>query len=376
MSEVSTITARTGNVQAMAFAAKGGVALNALLSSIADTKAAERMGAIHAMAFLVTHFSDDEQHAIPVVGSKQGETGNLPFDKYTAEITTADGKRKVPASWYTDVIRATDEYERIKRVQRWLSGDVTEGETVPDDIAAIAKTGAGNEMKATLGDRISDMRVGLTRGSMLFHHCEAVSAINPARIKVKMPWRPVHKLDANGERVMVDGAHVTELKVTGSKIRLQDPTGEFEDKIYSVSSFLQLKPDNELFAKLADDAKTIVELDKTTARAPKGGDKDKDKAQNNAKVPTTLEGGLTLFNALSSWVDQETDEGEKVYNKLLAKMASKDADAAETIMSVGKLCLTLDALWTIIRPAYNRLNEQKAAAAMATAGTTATAATK
>lgn len=362
MTEVSSITARRGLIQALAFAEKGGAALNSLMAGIADRKAAERMGSIQAMCFLVEHFSDEEQHAVPKVGSKMGETGNDPYDKYSKEITTSEGKRTVPGSWFTDVIHSLSEYERIVVTKRWLDGVYEEGEVVPPEITAIAKTGAAGEMKQTLSDRISDMRTGLTKGAMLFHHAEEISKINPERIKVKMPWRVEYVIE-NGEKVMIPGTNEfkTTFVVYGSKVRLQDPAGEFEDKIYSVSSFLQLKPDNDGFK--AEPVKTIVALDKTTARPPKAGTTPGTAA--DVKVPVTLEQVLTQFNALASGINQEEDTGERMYTALLSKASGKDDEARETRASIGKLAFAIDSLWTIIRPLYLRDEEAKAKANVA-----------
>lgn len=355
------IVERRGLVQAMAFAAKGGAALNTLMAGIADRKAAERMGSIQAMCFLVEHFSDDEQHAVPKVGSKKEENSNLPYDKYSKEITTPEGKRTVQGSWFTDVIHALPEYERIQTTKRWLDGVYEEGEQVPDAITAIAKTGEAGTQKQMLSDRISDMRTGLTKGSMLFHHAEEISAINPERIKVKMPWREEYLIH-NGERVKnEDGSFKTTLTVYGSKIRLQDPAGEFEDKIYSVSSFLQLKPDNETFLK--EPLKTIVALDKTTARPPKIGQTPGTAA--DVKVPVTLEQVLTQFNALASGLNQEDDKGERMYLALLTKASGNTDEARETRASIAKVALALDSLWTIISPMHTRDTEAAAKAAIA-----------
>lgn len=374
---VEAITARKGHVQALAFAAKGGSALNNLLASIADQKAAERMGSIRAMCFMVSNYSDDETHAIPVVGSKQGKiedggTGNKPYDRYSAPVTTPQGKRMVPASWFTDVIKSTDEWQRIQQLIAFLDGEEpAEGLLVPDSYAGMRKTGEAEATKQTLRDRVSDMRTGLTKGAMLFHHCEEIRTLNPDRIAVKMPWRMERVIGPDGQPVKVPGTNEYQMQrvVYGSKIKLQDPTGENDDKVYSVSSFLQIKP--EVVADLPMEQRTIVKLDDTTTRAPRGADKGKTGAQegaNAAKIPTTVEGGLTLFNALASWMDTETDSGMKVYTSLLEACAKEGPAGDETVISVGKVCLALDALWTVINPRYTRIQEEKTRAALASRG--------
>lgn len=383
--EVSNISARKGHVQALAFAAKGGAALNALLAGIADQKAAERMGSIKAMCFLVSNYTDDEQHAVPVVGSKQGSiedggTGNLPYDRYSQSINTPQGKRMVPGSWFTDVVKSTDEWLRVQSLIAFLDGeDAPEGVSVPEEYAGIRKTGEAEATKQTLRDRISDMRTGLTKGAMLFHHCEAIGALSPpvynekgekvseGRIKVKMPWRWEYTLDSEGARIKNDdGSFVQHRHVYGSKIKLQDPTGEHDDKVYSVSSFLQIKPDVVADMPLAD--RTIVKLDDTTTRPPK--DKNRTGAGagaggDEAKVPVTVEQVLLQFNTLASGIDQEQDQGERLYAALLTKASGKDNDAMEARMSIAKVCLACDALWTIIRPMYLRDVEAKAKASIA-----------
>lgn len=369
MSDVSVsgdngITQRVGEIQAHAFALKGGAALNALLSGIADRKAAERMGAIEAMCFLVSNFSDEEQHAIPVVGSEQGKTGNLPFDRYSKKIKTSEGDRVVPGSWYTDVVHTTEEYTRIVKTKRWLDGVYEEGETVPPEIAALSKTGEAAAMKQTLNDRVSDMRTGLTKGSMLFHHAETISAINPARIKVRMPWRS-ERVTVDGQPVKIEGTneYQTTLKVYGSKIRLTDPAGEMEDKVYSVSSFLQIKPDDAKFKALPAEGQTIAALDLTTARPSKKATTPG--TATDVKVPVTVEQVLVQFNVLASGIDQEQDQGERLYAAVLAKASGKDDEARETRISIAKVCMACDSLWTIIRPMYLRDIEAQAAKSIA-----------
>lgn len=357
--EVSTITARKGHVQALAFAAKGGAALNALLAGIADQKAAERMGSIKAMCFLVSNYSDDEQHAVPVVGSKQGSiedggTGNMPYDRYSQSVNTPQGKRMVPGSWFTDVVKSTDEWMRVQSLIAFLDGEeAPEGVTVPDEYASIRKTGEAEAIKQTLRDRVSDMRTGLTKGAMLFHHCEAIGSLNPERIKVRMPWRLEVVIGNDGQPVKIAGTNEFETQrvVYGSKIKLQDPTGEHDDKVYSVSSFLQIKHDVVADMPMAE--RTIIKLDDTTTRPPK----DKGKAgaaagADEVKVPVTVEQVLLQFNTLASGIDQEQDQGERLYAAILTKASGKDEAAIEARQAIAKICMACDSLWTIIRPMY------------------------
>ncbi len=377
---------RTGNVQAIAFALKGGSALNALLSGIADRKAAERMGSIEMMAFLLDTYSDDEQHCIPIVGSKQGKvedggTGNKPFDKYTRSQKTADGNRMVPASWYTDVVHTTDEYAFIQRAKAFLNGEEVESmEGIPDGWKAILKTGEAEAVKKTLTDRVSDMRTGLTKGSMLLHHAEAINELSPpvfegegeerkmiskGRIHVKMPFRQEYVLDSNGKKIKIgtvgsENEYKKRTIVTGPKIRIQDPEGEHEDKVYSVGSFLQLKP--EALAAMKPEERTIVTLDATTKRPPKKPGEGTATGQNEAKVPTTTEGGLTLFNALASYLDNSTDTGQKNYASILEAISKPDGE--EAVMSIGKLCQATDALWNVVEPLYLAVQQKKAQAAI------------
>src|SRR6185369_7020060 len=156
------ISAVRGHAQALKFVEKGGAELSNILASIATAKEAERRGPLQVFVFLAEHFTDAEGvHSIPVPGSKKGETGNLPYDKYTTKIKTNDGERSVPGSWYTDVIKNTAECKAIDERIAQCAG----GEGVPEDIARMGDGERKMEVKR-LRDRIKDMRTALVKGAM------------------------------------------------------------------------------------------------------------------------------------------------------------------------------------------------------------------
>lgn len=337
-----TIKAQRGHVQALAFARKGGAALGSLLASIAKRKEEESKGPIETMHFLTVHYSDEEGHLIPEVGSKQGETGNRPYDRYTTEIQTENGKRKVPGSWFTDVVKATDVWAELNQRREWIKQ--AQGEGVPPDILAM-KAGERALEKKRIDQFIANMRTALTRGAMLLHQADAVSAMNPLRVKVKFPI--MEQKDEEGKPVE---------KVIGSLIRLQDPSGmDEEDEVVTVGQFLQYKP--ELAAKDPDKG-SITSLKATAARAPKK------KAGTAAAptVPTTLEGMLTLFNVLASALDNGTEHGKKMESQLLAACAKEGPEGDEVVISIGTVCLAADGIWTVISKRYDMLMARKAAA--------------
>lgn len=344
MNEVSSILAYKGHAQAMAFARKGGAALNALLSTIAEAKQAERKGPIMTMLFLEEHFSDEEGAAIPVVGSKQGETGNLPYDRYTTEVKTADGKKKVPGSWFTDVVKLTDKWAAINQEIEWC--DQGQGEGVPEHILAMG-SGQRAEHKAMLRQFIADMRTGLTRGAMLYHQCNEIRLMNPATVKIKLPI--MEQKGPDGKPVDV---------VTGNMIRLQDPSGVVEDEVVTVGSFLQY---DAAAAKADPDGGTIKSLKATASKAPKSkGPVGKDAGPT---IPSNLEQGKALINALASWLDNTTDDGRKVEASILTAVAKGDKEAQELIVSFGKVAMSIDSVWAVIQPAYETLTRDAATAA-------------
>lgn len=334
---IADITAVRGHIQAVAFAKRGGAALSALLGDIATTKSVERRGPIQMFLFLETHFTDAEGHAIPVVGSKQSEVGqNEPFDRYTAEVKTPDGTRKVPGSVYTDIVKATGEGQRIlHRIELCGAG---QGVELPADILKMGTAQRKVEIKE-LRQRLADMRGGLTKGAMLFHQVEAIGKMNPDRVKVKMPF--FTEKDDNGEENTV---------VKGSTIRIQDPKGELEDEILNVGQVLQY----DVAKAKAMDGGTLTSLKATASRAPKK--KPIAGTSTAPTVPSNLEQGKTLFNVLSTWVDNTTPEGQRVESMLLAAMAKKNAEGKELLMSVGRLCLALDSIWTVIQKDYDQIN--------------------
>lgn len=330
---VNPIMAFKGHTQAMAFARKGGAALGALLYSIAKRKEEEGKGPIETLLFLETHFSDDEGHMIPVVGSKMGETGNKPYDRYTSEVKTEDGTRKVPGSWFTDVVKSTEVWAGLNQRREWVKQG--QGEGVPPDILAMSTSDRAVEKKR-IDNFIGNMRTALTKGAMLLHQCDAINAMNPARVRVKLPI--FEQKNDKGEMVQV---------VRGNLIRLQDPTITPEgDEVVSVGSFLQYDPEK---AAKDPDKGTILSLKATASKAPK---KKPPTGAAAYVIPTTVEATLTLFNCLASGMDQESDAGEKMYAALLTKASGKDADARDTRIAIGKLSLALDSLWSVIRPAY------------------------
>lgn len=330
------ITAVKGHTQAIAFAARGGSALSNLLGDIATTKQAERKGPIQMFLFLETHFTDEEGHAIPIVGSKQSEVGqNEPYDRYTATVKTQDGERKVPGSVYTDIVKATAEGQRIlHRIDMCGAG---QGVQLPEDILKMGTAQRKVEIKE-LRQRLADMRTALTKGAMLFHQLESIRQMNPDRVVVKMPFFAERDPETGEEKTVVKG----------TTIRLQDPTGELEEEILNVGQVLQYDAEK---AKAEKDGGTLTSLKATASRAPKK--KPLAGTGTAPTVPTNLEQGKTLFNVLATWVDNTTPEGQKVESMLLSAMAKKDSEGRELLISVGKLCLALDSIWTVIQPEYD-----------------------
>jgi hypothetical protein len=335
MTEVNSISAIRGHAQALKFVAVGGAELSDMLASIATRKEGERRGPIEVALFLVTHFVDDEGvHSIPVPGSKKETAGNNPYDKYSTTVKTSDGTKQVPGSWYTDVVKNTAEakaiYERLD-----LCGG---GEGSPKDINDMSPGERAMEKKR-LGDRIRDMRAALVRGAGLFLHADEISALNPTAIKVKMPWKTV-----DGKR-----------NIYANTIRLQDPTGEFEDEIFTVSEFLRLD-----LSKLVGpgSAQTIKTVAATKARAPKT-DKAKGKGKNDIVVPTTVEGLLNLFNIAGTSIDTNTEQGNKLSAALMAACSGKNGD--DVVETIGDFALAIDAIWTTIDKRYNAIKQAKAA---------------
>lgn len=356
------IAASRGHVQALAFARKGGAALSNILAGIAKAKEADRRGPLEMMLFIDETYSDDEKHSVPVPGSKKGETGNLPYDRYTADRDTADGKRKVPASWYTDAIRDTAEAARVQHLIDCCDDATTD--ECPDYIKDMG-TGERKAEKKRLKQWLADMRTGLTKGAMLFLHAEEISEINPERIRVRMPFKQVRLLGTDGQPYKLEGTneYASKMIVTGNIIRLQDPTGEKEDLSFTVSEFLSLNPDKLTGAK---DTWTINALEQTKARGAKGkGSKGKAK---DLAIPTTVEQLLGAFNIIHSALDQKTEQGEKLLSKLLAGLSAPGQEGDDKIETVGDFLIELDDnVWTVINARYNAIKANKAKAANAKA---------
>jgi hypothetical protein len=337
---IAGISAVRGHAQALKFVAMGGSELNSMLSAIADAKSVERQGPVEICRFLVDHFVDEEGvHSIPVPGSKKGETGNKPYDKYSTKTKGADGVEKmVPGSFFTDVIKNTAEAKAIGERLEVCDG----GEHSPKDIQDMSP-GERSMEKKRLRQRLTDMRTALVKGTGVFLHADAINDINPDRIKVKMPWKTV------------DGKK----RIYANTIRLQDPAGEIEDKVFTVSEFLRID-----LAKLVGPGKdqTITTVENTKARPPKS-DKNKGKGKNDIVVPTTVEGLLNLFNVAGTAMDQQTDEGSKTMAKLLAKLSAPGKEGDDAVETVGDfICALDDNIWTVINARYNAIKTAKAKA--------------
>lgn len=340
------ITAQRGHVQALAFARKGGTAMSALLHTIWTTKAEERKSPLSVFLFIENTYSDEEKARIPVPGTKKDEAGNKPYDRYSTTANTGDGKKTVPGSWFTDTVRANTEYQEVEHLIACCDDVNTEG--CPQNIKDMG-TIARRDYKVLMQKAKQDMRTGFVRGCKLYLHAEEISAINPERIRVKMPFR-----------VEKDGDNQPTLVMGGStNIRVQDPTDEMEDLIYSVSEFLALDT-----AKLQGpmSAQTIKTLEATKARAPRGSNKNKGKGQQDIKVPTALQPFLNICNIVSTALDNGTDQGRNLESQLLAAFAAKGESGDDAVMTVGTVCLAFDNLWTIIQDRYNGIAAKRAAA--------------
>lgn len=346
MNDVSINTGSKGQVGAINFVKAGGDELNNLFKGISEAKAVERLGALAVMLYLETHHAE----MVPVPGSKEGDTGNKPFDKYTATIKTSDGEKKVPGSWFTDATRSVPYVQWADQQIAYCNDATLEG--CPEKISNM---GAGEraDYKKLMKDVYKDVRGSLVRGAMLLNHADKISGINPARIKVKMPFRKA--------------ADTGKLSVYSSNIRLVDPEGEFEDKVFSVASFLSLNP-----AKLTGkpEEQTIVSLEKTGERAAKGAGKNKGKGGEQAiTVPRTINEVLTFFNCLSSALDNGTDEGKKMESQLLAACAAGGEKGEAATYYVGTVCMAMDNIWTVINKRFDEVNKKRIAANTVRTGT-------
>lgn len=346
------IVSLRGHVQAMAFGRKGGETLSNVLTSIADAKAAERTGPLAVFLFFDTSLTEDEQDSIPVPGSKKGETGNRPYDKYSVEVEVEGGKRMVPGSWFTDVNKSTHEWERNDKRIRWCNKTdwvSDDGEKCPKDIMEMGDGQRRVEVKR-LRQRITDARSALVRGAMLWHHVNDIANLNPARIEVRMPFFTYKKEDGSAEK-----------RTVGSSIRLIDPARVLEDKVFSVSEFLALKPNKIPTGTEA----TLVSLEETKARAARtGGTGAAGKGKQQVVVPTTVEGLLNLYNVANTALDAESEAGQMLLTKLLASVSGTGADVDDKIETIGDFICALDeTVWVVINARYNLIKKRKSEAA-------------
>jgi hypothetical protein len=329
----TNLSAVRGHAQALKFVEQAGSSLSKVLSAIADAKDAERRGPLSVFLFLAENFEDDETgvHSIPVPGSKKGETGNDPFDKYTTTVKTQDGEKKVPGSWYTDVVKNSEEGKRIEELLPLVDG----GDGAPE---VYQNMGFGERKmeKQRLRDRIRDMRTALVKGAMLYLHAYKINQLNPDRIKVKMPFK--------------------QGKIFANTIRLVDPAEEIETKVFTVSEFLRIDL-SKLTGK--DEDQTITSLENTKSRAPKTKDK---KGQQSIAVPTNVETLLTLGNVFSTAIDENTAEGEKLKAKLLAKLSAPGKEGDDAVETLGDFAMVIDDLWTTFSDRYHKIKKAKATA--------------
>lgn len=347
VSTVVPVTAQKGHVSALAFVANGGDALSSTLLHAAMAKEAEQTGPIEMFCFLEFGLTEAVRAVIPEVGSKMGETGNKPYDRYSSKIKTDKGERTVPGSWFTDVIRNTSAGINIAQRIDWCNGNT---EDMPREIADMG-TGARAQEKKRLANRLSYMRTALTRGAMLWHHVEYMGQINPARVEVKMPFA-VDQSD-KGYRIF------------NNVIRLIDPAKELEDKVFTVSEFLALDP-----AKIpAGTEVTLASLEATKARKPRVKGAKVAGGKADYAVPATLEQFLSLLNIGSTAIDQSTDGGKMLTTKILAVCAAQGQASDDAVETLGDFLVSFeDTIWTVINAKYNKIKADKAAAQNIKAG--------
>lgn len=341
----AAITAQRGLVQALAFIAKGGSGLSSILHDVWKAKAAERKGPLHVIVYLLNNYTDDELQAIPVVGSKKGESGNKPYDRYTTQVKGETGMKSVPGSWYTDAIRATSESKWIDDVVAWCDGkEEVRPEGVPEDMKP--ETVPAAELKAEMLKARQDMRAALVRGCQLYLHLEEINSINPERIKVKMPMR---KDPTKGELVL-SGSNM---------IRLVDPIeeGKDDERILTVSDFLAL--DTDKLTGMGKD-QTLTTLMNTKARKPRAtGSNVAGKGAQDIKTPSDVGGFVNIANVTATSLDDLTDQGKNLVTKLYAAIAVKNE---EVIMAIGALCMATDGLWNVVEGPYNQILANRASA--------------
>lgn len=341
------ITAQRGHVQALAFVAKGGTGLSSVLHDIWKAKSLERQGRLSVFVFLLNNYSESERSGIPVVGTKKGEAGNKPYDRYTTQVKADSGMKSVPGSWYTDAIRATSESKWIDTVAAWCDGNE---ETRPDNIpeGIEPKTVRAAELKEEMLKARQDMRAGLVGGCQLYLHSEEISAINPDRIRVKMPIRR----NAETEQLVLGGSNM---------IRLVDPMeGGEDERILTVSEFLALDP-----AKLVGPGKdqTIKSLMETKARKPRTSGKGAaGKGAQDIKPAANIEGVFTLCNVLATSIDVDTEQGNKVNTAVLTRIATKGELGDDAVETIGRVCIAMDNYWTLIEARYHEIQARKARA--------------
>lgn len=344
--EHDVITAQRGHVQALAFARKGGVALSSLLGNIATAKETERKGPLWGFVFLTDTFTDDELDAIPVIGSRMGQTGNKPYDRYT--VPAKGDIKAIQGSWLTDATRATADYVATQQRIEWCD-DVTIADC-PADIRDMGSVSRAQE-KERLSQRKKDLRTALSNTVGLFHHFRVINSLNPATIKVRLPLREEHVLDADGK--VTDE---TKTVVYSNIIRIEDPSKVKEDILLNVNQFLALKPE----ALKPGEPVDITHLELTGKRAPKGN-KTKGKGKADIAPPNTVELFLNFCNIGGTAINPDEANGARLNAAILEAASGKGDKADDTVETIGDFAMRIDAIWTVISARYMLIKQQKLA---------------
>jgi hypothetical protein len=158
-------------------------------------------------------------------------------------------------------------------------------------------------------------------------------------------WEPVT------DTVMVDGKPTEQPARTTSPIVVYNPAKRSEFETMSVGQFLQLDPD-----EAKEQGGTYTALIRTLGR--EGGSGQGDTGTKTPRIKN-IEGLLSALNDISSYLDPETDEGQKNQAKLAVFMANKKL-GDDVIETVGDAAMALDHLSTVIMTRYADMKAREA----------------
>lgn len=294
---------------------------------------------------LTSMWNADDWSRVPRPGTKKGETGNEPFDKWTVKDHANEGK-VIKYSFFEEVAKSIPYYQEIAEelgdVSDVLKKDPELGNARREEMRRTWTKPKQQAYKATLSQRKTKVIGTIKKACALKAQYDRIASLPGIKCQLLMEKQP-------------DGT--MEVMATTSPIEVSHADKPSICTTYTTTTFLKLKPDAAMMAAKGEPDAMYGALDATLTRAPKSP-----KAGSGAasKYPTvdTPEDFDSCLASLSHFVDQKD-------NLLKLNKWFKDGKSDEVnqkVQAFGDAYLPLQSVWIKLRPVYEELQSREAQA--------------